>query len=142
MTTLLLRARLADRPDPDPTRVELFAQALDGATLAGGIPAFDCNDSSPPLDPVNLLEFEHRDLKLFQMASVALLVPEPAIEIELAECEPRFDLYRRCHFRQTPANLNKPALRKRATVRSSTVGDSSLSGEKIACKDGHVLFSF
>jgi hypothetical protein len=30
--------------------------------LAGGIPAFERDDAAPPLDPVDLLDLEHRDL--------------------------------------------------------------------------------
>ncbi len=62
MAPLLVRAGLADRPDLHPARVEPFGQALDCAALACGIPTFDRDDATPTLDPVNLLELEHRDL--------------------------------------------------------------------------------
>src|SRR6516164_6191180 len=97
MAALLLRAGSADRPDLHPARVELFNQALDGTTLARGIPAFERNDAAPPLDPVDLLELQHRELQLVQLLLIAHLVREPALEIELGKPEPGFDFFGRCH---------------------------------------------
>ena len=97
MAALLLGARPADRPDMHPARVELFGQALDGAALARGIPAFEHDDAAPPLDPVDLLELEHRDLQFVQLLLIARLVRQPAFEIELGKVEPGFDFCRRCH---------------------------------------------
>ena len=94
MAALLLRGRRAHRPDVHPPRVELFDQALDGAALARGIPAFERDDAAPPLDPIDLLELEHRSLQLAQLLQIARLVGEPALEIEFGKPEPGFHLYR------------------------------------------------
>src|SRR6516162_7996884 len=98
MAALLLRGRRAHRPDVHPPRVELFGQALDGTALARGIPAFERDDAAPPLDPVDLLELEHRDLQFVQLPLIARLVGEAALKIEFGKLEPGFDFYRRCHF--------------------------------------------
>jgi hypothetical protein len=50
------------------------------------------------LDPVDLLDLEHRDLQFAQFLLIARLVRQPAIEIELGEVEPAFDFCRRCHL--------------------------------------------
>jgi hypothetical protein len=47
---------------------------LDGAAFARGIPAFERDDAAPPLDPVDLLELEHRDLQFVQFLLIARLV--------------------------------------------------------------------
>ena len=52
---------------------------------------------APMLDPVDLLKFEHSNLKLSQLLLIARLVLEPTIEIEFGKREPRLDLYCGCH---------------------------------------------
>jgi hypothetical protein len=92
MTALLLRARPADRPDLHPTGVELFDQALNGAALARGIPPFERDDAAPPLDSVDLLELEHRELRLAQLLQITRLIREPSLEIELGKLNPGLTL--------------------------------------------------
>jgi hypothetical protein len=75
MTALLVGARLADRPDIYPARVELFDQAPNRAALARGIPASECHGAAASLD---------------QLLQIARLVGEPLVEIEFGElCRPR-----------------------------------------------------
>jgi hypothetical protein len=85
-----------------PAGIELFDHALDGSALAGGIPAFERDDAAPPLDPVDLLDLEHRGLQLAQLLLIARLVGEPALEIDLGKLKTGFDFYRRCHFMRPP----------------------------------------
>jgi hypothetical protein len=127
MAALLLRARTADRPDLHPTRVELFDQALNGAALARGVPAFEHDDAAPPLDPVDLLELDHCNLQFAQPLQIARLVRQSPIEIELGQPEPRFNLYRRYHV--TTRIAQPPAVRI-----------LSVPPEKVLAKNDHVLF--
>ena len=69
--------------------------------------AISAGGSHVPLDPIDLLEFEHRSLKLAQLLLIARLVLEPMIEIELGKREPGFHLHRRCHFTRAPPR-NRP----------------------------------
>jgi hypothetical protein len=72
---------------------------------------------APMLDPVDLLKFEHSNLKLAQLLLIAHLVLEPTIEIEFGEREPRLDLYCGCHSNGVSISVaSRPAVKESATV--------------------------
>ena len=72
---------------------------------------------APMLDPVDLLKFEHSNLKLAQLLLIAHLVLEPTIEIEFDGREPRLDLYCGRHSNGVSISVaSRPAVKESATV--------------------------